>query len=113
MTNPMIQQIDLAAGAVEYTWPLTIIEKSGKDISLTVIKLAIGTYVDPGEWFAPDRDDAQPDTSQRVVQLLVGGTVRPPNGMHYLWSQAQDSPEVVVRRHHGILITNAPTGDDE
>jgi hypothetical protein len=62
-----------AVGGVEYTWPLTITETTGKDISGDTVLLSLGTSSAPGTWQAPDRDPAQTVKAQRVVQLLIGG----------------------------------------
>lgn len=99
------QTIDLTAGAVEYTWPLTIIESTGKDISADTVQLSLGSYTEPATWQAPDLDPAQTVASQRVVQLLVGDTLKPALGSYYLWSQILDDPEIVPRRHQRINIT--------
>lgn len=103
----MSQTIDLrtAVGGVEYTLPLTISETNNKDISADTIQLSLGTYPAPGVWQAPDRDPAQAVKSQRVVQLLIGGTLKPAvAGTYYLWSRVLDSPEVVPRRQQPIVI---------
>lgn len=98
------QTIDLTAGAIEYTWPLTLIETTGKDITADTIQLSLGGYEAPATWQAPDTDTA-PVVSQRVVQLLVGDTLTPAPGAYWLWSQIVDNPEIVPRRHQRITIT--------
>lgn len=99
------QTIRLSAGALEYTFPLTITEKTGKDISADTITLSLGTYNAPGDWQTPDTDPPQDTTSQRVVQLLVGGTLSPDPGTYYLWSLVNDEPEQIPRRNQKIVIT--------
>lgn len=105
MTTTASQTIDLSAGAVEYTFPLVIQEQNGKDISADTITLSLGTYDAPGDWQTPDTDPPQDTTSQRVVQLLVGATLKPSPGTYYLWSSVSDSPEQVPRRNQKIVIT--------
>lgn len=100
------QYIDLTNGAVEYTWPLTISETTGKNIAADVIVLSLGTESTPGTWRSPDVDPAQTDHSQRVVQMLVGGTgFVGLAGTYFLWSKVTDTPEVVPRRHGRVVIT--------
>jgi len=53
------QTINLTGGAVEYTFPLTIIEVTGKNISTNVIQLSLGTDTAVGVWRAPDTDVTQ------------------------------------------------------
>lgn len=104
MTTTGTQTIDLSAGAVEYTYPLTITESTGKDISADTITLSLGTYDAPGQWQAPDTDPPQDTTSQRVVQLLVGADLKPDLGTYYLWSLVNDGPERVPRRNQKVVI---------
>lgn len=98
------QVINLTAGAMEYTWPLTLVEVTGKDISGVPILLSLGTYSEPGAWQSPDVDEAQSVKSQRVVQMLVGGTLKPAPGTYYVWSKVTDNPEIVPRVHAPIAI---------
>ena len=81
----MSQTINVTAGAVEYTYPLTITETTGKDISADAIQLSLGTDTAVGTWYAPDTDPTQAVTYQRVVQLLVGGSFVPAVGTYWLW----------------------------
>lgn len=100
----MQQQIALSLGATEYTWPLTITDVNGKDISAATIELSLGSSIAPGTWSTPDVDPAQTVKSQRVVQLLVGGSFKPPAGSYWLWSRVTDTPEIAPRRQIQILI---------
>ena len=100
----MSQTINLTGGAVEYTFPLTITEVTGKDISANVIQLSLGTDTAVGVWYAPDTDVTQAVTYQRVVQLLVGMTLAPAVGVYWLWSKVTDAPETVPRRHGKVTI---------
>lgn len=100
------QTIRLSAGALEYTFPLTITEKTGKDISGDTITLSLGTFNAPGDtWLTPDVDQPQDVKSQRVVQLYIGTTVKPDPGVYFLWSKVTDTPEVSPRRNQKITIT--------
>ena len=102
----MTQTIALSAGAIEYTYPLTITEKTGKDISGVTILLSLGTYQAPGDtWQAPDVDQPGDTTAARVVQLLIGDALKPAAGTYYLWSKVTDAPEVMPRRNSDIKIT--------
>ena len=99
----MTQKINVTNGAVEYTYPLTITEKTGKDISAVSISLSLGTLQAPGTWLSPASDPSQTIKSQRVVQLLVSSdTVIP--GEYYLWSKVEDNPEILPRRHSKIVV---------
>ena len=101
----MTQTINLTAGAVEYTWPLTITETTGKDITATTIRLCLGSYTAPGDtWLTPDTDTTD-GTSSRVVQLLIGDELKPEAGNFWLWSKVTDAPETVPRRHGKVIIT--------
>lgn len=99
----MNQTISISAGAVEYTYPLTITETTGKDISHATIQLSLGSYTAPGTWQTPDTDTT-PVVSQRVVQMLVGDTLKPPPGDYFLWSRVTDTPEIAPRQHDRITI---------
>lgn len=51
------QVIDLSAGAQEYTWPETLTEKTGKNISADTVQIAVGTLRDATSvqtWVTPD-----------------------------------------------------------
>ena len=100
----MSQTITLSAGAVEYTYPLTIVETAGKDISADTVQLSLGTDLVVGVWRPPDTDTAQSVAYQRVVQLLVGASYIPAVGTYWLWSKVTDSPEIVPRRHAKVTI---------
>lgn len=100
--NP--QTIAVTAGAVEYTWPLTINEQAGKDITADVVSLALGTYTTPGTWHTPDVDTS-PTPSSRVVQLLIGPTITAAAGDFYLWWRVGDTPETTIRRGPRITVT--------
>jgi hypothetical protein len=100
------QYVDLTNGAVEYTYPLTITETTGKNIAADVITLSLGTDTTPGTWRSPDTDPVQVNHAQRVVQMLIGGTGYVPlAGSYWLWSKVTDSPEVVPRRHCRVVVT--------
>ena len=99
------QTIAVSLGAVEYTWPLTITEATGKDISADTVRLALGGYTAPGTWQAPDVDTPQAVKSQRVVQMLIGSTLKPTAGDYWLWFQITDTPEIAPRRESHIVIS--------
>lgn len=51
------QVIDLAAGAAEYTWPMTLTELTGKNISTDTVKMAVGSQNVANsiqDWVTPD-----------------------------------------------------------
>jgi hypothetical protein len=98
------QTIELSAGAVERTFPVTITELTGKDISGDPVWLSLGTETLPGAWVSPDVDIPQSVKSQRVVQLLVGGVVNPGPGVYWLWSKVTDNPEIVPRRQLQVVL---------
>lgn len=97
------QVIAVSLGAIEYTWPLTITEASGKDISSVTVELSLGSQTQPGVWKSPDVD-TQDGTSTRTVQLLVGAASVLTPGDYWLWSKITDFPEVAPRRHEMITI---------
>lgn len=103
MANDQI--IDLTNGGCEYTYPLTITENTGKDISADVIVISLGSPTAPGTWQAPDVDPPQANKAQRVVQMLVGATLKPISGTYWLWTKVTDAPETVPRRQVPIVIT--------
>lgn len=98
------QTIDLTNGALEYTYPLTITDRNGKDIHADTIALSLGTTTTPGTWQAPDTDVASADKASRTVQLLVGSGLVPAPGTYWLWSKISDSPEIAPRCHQRIII---------
>lgn len=96
----MLQVIDLSDGAEEYTFPVTITETTGKDISADSIVVALGTATSAGgTWFAPDVL-TRPTVSTAVVQVLIGGSSGrvPAAGNYFLWWKVTDTPEIVPRR---------------
>jgi hypothetical protein len=105
------QTIDVraASGGVEYTWPLTITETTGKDISGDLIQLSLGRPTHPGTWTAPDLDTTSASKASRTVQLLITAEPARPSGIYYLWSRITDSPEIAPRRHQRIDIRADPT----
>lgn len=99
------QTIDLSAGAVEYTYPRTVTETSGVDITTDQVLVSLGTWDAPAGWVVPDVLD-HPAPSTAVAQLLIGASLKPAPGPYYLWTQVSDAPEVVPRRSPGrITIT--------
>lgn len=98
-----VQNIAVSLGAVEYTWPLTITESTGKDITGVTIELSLGTLAAPGAWSPPSLDTSV-DASTRTVQLLVDSSLEVEPGDYWLWSKITDFPEVAPRRHEMITI---------
>lgn len=98
----MSQTIRVSAGAAEYTWPATITETTGKDISADVVRVSLGTYAAPAAWVDPSVDTAQANHATRVVQLLVDSNT--PAGTYYLWLSVGDGPEQVVRRSGKVVV---------
>lgn len=86
-------------GAIEYTWPVTITETNGEDISVKTIEMSLsGSHLTAGTWQAPDKDKPGLTTASRVVQLLIGaGHTNPGKGTWYLWWRITDAPEVAPR----------------
>ncbi len=91
------QTIALSAAAIEYTYPLTITETTGKNITTATVKLCLGTFDLPGAWRTPDVL-TRPTSSTALTQLLVGSAYLPVAGSYWLWYQVSDTPEVVPRR---------------
>jgi hypothetical protein len=99
------QQIQVySAAAIEYTWPTTITEKNGKDISGDTVTVSLGTSQTPGRFVAPDVV-TRPTPSTVVVQMLIGGSYRPTAGAYWLWVYLPDTPEHVPRRGARIVIS--------
>jgi hypothetical protein len=98
----MTQTVLVSQGAVEYSWPVTVRETTGDDISADPVRLSLGTYTEPGTWVIPAVDEPQTDTSTRVAQMLIDATVPP--GTYHLWVRVTDTPEVVPRRAHKIVV---------
>jgi hypothetical protein len=107
------QVIDVyGAGAVEFSFPRTITETSGEDISADPVLVSLGSWTEPGGWVTPDRitrgttDVGGITQHWVVVQLLIGGDLKPAADNYWLWTKITDSPETVPRRTSGrITIT--------
>lgn len=102
MSTAVGQTIDVSAGAVEYTYPVTITASPKADglpvdISADLVQVSLGGFSEPGSWVNADLTE-HPTTAQAVVQLLVGGTLKPAVGTYWLWVKVTDSPEVIPRR---------------
>lgn len=106
MTASIDQTVHVTEGP-EYTYPRTITETTGKDISTDTVRLSLGTWDAPGTWVAPTVDTAQTDHATRVVQLLLDNTT--PAGDYWLWVKVTDSPETPVRRTDGRITIINPT----
>lgn len=99
-----MQTIDLTAGAVEYTWPVTITETSGLDITSDEIQVSLGQGDQPSDtWLDPDLDSS-PQPNQRVVQLQIGSALKPAPGTYWLWTRILDRGEVIPRKQLSIRI---------
>lgn len=122
------QEIDLTAGAIEYTWPTTITELTGEDISADVLQISLGSQGAPGTWVTPDKTATgtitaltfrdlnpgiplPPATTDTTVlhwvsaQMLIGSDPVPALGDYYPWIRLADNPEVVPRRGNKICLT--------
>lgn len=95
------QTIAVSNGATEYTWPVTVTETTGKDISGDTVQVSLGTYGAPGTWTSGVL--TRPTASSATVKLLVTNTVTP--GTYYVWVKVSDSPEIVPRRAHRVTVT--------
>lgn len=98
------QVIDLSAQAVEFTWPLTLTELKGRDISSDVILLSLGSDQAPASWLPARNTSGSHPIDTREVQLLIPTDITPQAGDYWLWSQITDAPEVVPRKHFRIRI---------
>lgn len=105
MTN---QTIDLTLGEVRYTFPRTVTaaprpDGTPTDITTDQVLVALGTSRQPGAWIAPDViEHSSPSTV--VVQLLVGGTLKPDPGTYRLWVKISDDPEIVPLLSPDVLV---------
>jgi hypothetical protein len=98
------QTIRVSAGAVEYCYPRTLTETSGKNISADPVYLTLGTYDAPLST-TPGAPDVitRPSPSTVVAQILIS-TNPDPNRQHYwVWTKLSDAPEVVWRRSPGRI----------
>lgn len=95
------QTIAVSLGAVEYTWPVTITETNGKNITGDTVQISLGTYDAPGTWQAGVVQ--RPGNSTAVIQLLINNTVAA--GSYWVWVKVTDSPEIVPRRCQRITVT--------
>lgn len=95
------QKIDVSNGATEYTWPVTITETTGKDISTDTIQISLGTANTPGTWTTGVL--TRPAASSATVKLLVTNSVTP--GTYYVWVKVADSPEIIPRKAHRVTVT--------
>ena len=93
------QVIRTSYGALEYTLPVYLTEKTGKNISLDVVRISLGTAAAPGAWLTPDIV-THPLISKVGAQLLVGpgGSVQPDPDDYYVWLKITDDPEIVPVR---------------
>lgn len=97
----MSQTVNVTAGATEYTWPLTLTEVNGVDISADTVQISLGSYDQPGDWTAPVAD--HPTTSSVTVKLLIDDSVDV--GEYWVWVKITDSPEIVPRRGDRVTVT--------
>lgn len=91
-----LQTIMVSEGAIEYTYPITITETTGKTISADTVDLALGTVYAPYTARVPDKLTF-PQSNQAVAQMLIGTTYVPPPGTYQLWWRITDSPEIAWR----------------
>jgi len=89
------QKVNVTAGAVEYTWPWTGTETTGKDITASTVELSLGTYSEPGDWLEPDVM-VRSNVWSVTAQILVDDSYLP--GTYYLWRSIHDAPEVLPKR---------------
>jgi hypothetical protein len=94
------QTIRVSDGAIEYTFESTL--HADHDISGDTIVMSLGSSTAPDSWVAPSVDEPQTDNTTRVVQLLVDDATEP--GTYYLWLRLTDTPEVVPRRGHRVVV---------
>lgn len=95
------QTINVTGGGQEYTWPITVTETNGKDISGKTVQVSLGTYTAPGTW-ASAAVLTRPTPSSATVQLLINSST--PVGRYHVWVKVSDSPEVVPRKGHRIMV---------
>lgn len=97
----MKQIIHVSAGAAEHTWPTTLTETTGKDISADQVQISLGTADAPGTWSSPDLLD-RPTTASVTAAKLVTNAVAP--GTYFVWVKLTDDPEIVPRRGHRVEV---------
>lgn len=100
----MSQIINVSGGAIEFTWPITITETTGLDISSDEILVNLGSFLSPvGAWYTPKL--LRPTRDSGTFRLLIGKDVVPAAGDYYIWISVQDSPELIIRRGPKLTIT--------
>lgn len=101
------QTIRVSSGAAERTFPVTITEDTGEDISAKVVMMSLAPapdgYFTARTWVTPSVDTPQTDHATRVVQLLVDSSTAV--GVYWVWVKVTDTPEIVPRRAHKVIVT--------
>lgn len=125
---PKIQTVRLTSGEIRLTWPGTLTELRGADISADAVQICLGPEDAPG--VAPLSPDvltpqtttvaeyvAQGGTNpfnlpptqklyQLVVQMFIGsGYVTPIAGSYWVWARLPDESEVEWFRFHKVVIS--------
>lgn len=96
-----IQEINVSGGAAEYTWPATVTETGGKDISGDAVQISLGTWDAPGVWKTAVLDHPTPSTV--TAKTLIDSSVTP--GVYFVRVKITDAPESVPRRVLAVRVT--------
>lgn len=99
----MTQTVLVTDAAIEYTWPTTLTELAGADISGDAVAIGLGTWTDPPAVWADNPVITHPTPSSVTVQMLIDSSIAP--GTYYVWVRVTDSPEIVPRRGHQVIVT--------
>jgi hypothetical protein len=94
--EPMTRVILKSAGATEQVGG-TITEKTGKDLTSTVVQISLGSEQRPGTWTTPSVNVLGP-ANVRKVTMLVGVTPDTPKGEYWAWVKITDTPEIITLR---------------
>jgi hypothetical protein len=87
----------------EYTYPTTLTEKNGKDISADAVVIGLSNVFDvpPTVWTTPDVV-TRPSTSAVTVQKLINSST--PAGVYWIWVKVTDLPEQPPRQGARITV---------
>lgn len=103
----MSQTILVGSGAAEYTFPLTLTDTDGDNITADTVQVTLGSYELPtGSWATPDVE-TNPSTSSVTVRMLIGSSVA--SGTYWPWVKLAANPQVILRRSWTrLVIVNIP-----
>lgn len=111
------QVIDLTDGAQEYTWPLTLTEKTGKNISADSVQIAVGTLRNSTSvqtWVTPDIVTESTITAKEfmLANPSVSGVIVPTGQDPATFLLYQVSAQIMIGALTGQHPALTPTAGD-